>query len=370
MKREIKLSTSETHFEKWPALVAAEGAFGLLILILGIKISSFNVVSFSLIVISCTLFSLFVMHIGVYSFKQNYVRKINQKKKMEKYHEQKREEILLKAGCLCSWQFSSKARILKFDENSYSLLGTKKIYYTFEELQVNSDIKRIINKLEHDKIREIDDEVYSPKLKKWFIVRGRCVDPDIKLNPNQFIGIIFDNTERRNHIKQLEVLSTTDELTGLKNRRFFFEAFQKELNHYTRAHKVFTVAIFDLDFFKKINDTWGHLAGDHVLKSFSNLLIHEVRPYDLVARFGGEEFVVLFPDIDKSSAYRIVKRLKVKLAKRRCSFEGHTIPYTFSCGIGDVSELGLYTEKEFITIIDTRLYEAKHSGRNLIVSGG
>lgn len=370
VKREMKLSSSETHFEKWPLVVIIEGLLGLSAFIVSYKLFNLNVGQLILLLASFSLLALFIMRIAVYSFKKEYLLRLEQKKKTERINEKKRVEIFLKAGCLCSWQFSINARILKFDENSFRMLGTRKIYYTFEELLFNKDIQRILADLENENIRYIDDEVYFPEMNKWFIVRGRCIDSEIKLKPNQFIGIIFDNTERKNHLKQMETLSITDELTGLKNRRFFFESFQKELNHYARLKKVFTVAIFDLDYFKKINDTWGHLAGDYVLKSFSDLIKNEVRPYDLVARFGGEEFVVLFPDITKESACQIVNRIKDKLSREVFLFEGQHINYTFSCGIGDASELGLYTEKEFITIIDTRLYEAKHSGRNLIISGG
>ena len=128
--------------------------------------------------------------------------------------------------------------------------------------------------------------------------------------------------------------------------------------------------MIDLDYFKKINDTFGHLAGDYILKEFSNVLSSEVRPYDIVSRFGGEEFIVLFPDIKKHEAESIINRVKERVVGYNYKFNDQIIPFTFSCGIGDITELGLYTEKEFITIIDTRLYKAKHLGRNLVVSGG
>lgn len=301
--------------------------------------------------------------------KKRLLKEVETKTREIHLKDQKRKDIILEAGRLASWQLSVSAGILKLDHNALRVIGENKIYYTFEELYSIKDLKEIIDSVESGSPQSIDKEVFVPKLGKWFIVRGRVLQSK-GVKPNHYVGVIFDNTERRNYRKKLEHLSTTDELTGLKNRRYFFEHFNREIIHYSRSHSRFTLALFDLDHFKAINDTYGHITGDRVLKHFSNLVYQEVRPYDLVARYGGEEFVVLFPDICKTEASNIVNRIKVRLKENPCIFEDRLISYTFSCGIGDSNELGLCTEKEFVSIIDERLYKAKNSGRNLIITGG
>lgn len=288
----------------------------------------------------------------------------------DKLRATKKSEILLDIGQLCSWQYSIKAGILKFDSSGKNLLGSMKHYYAYEELIRNKDIRRIMKSVLESESTCVDDEIFYPIINKWFIVRGRCIDMDKESEPNQFVGIILDNTERRLILKQMQTLSVTDELTGLKNRRFFFEAFRNELNLYRRSGKMFSIAMIDLDHFKMVNDTYGHPAGDFILKTFSGLLQQGVRPYDLVARIGGEEFVILFPEISKFNAEGIIFRIREKVLESISIFEDSAIDYTFSCGLGDASELELYTEDEFITIIDSRLYKAKDSGRNLVISGG
>jgi len=320
--------------------------------------------------LSIIIFFVFFYRVGVFRYKKHQTKNILINKERELSREKCRVDILLDVGQLCSWQYSVSAGILKFDASGANILGETKSYYTYEELIQNRYLKKILDYIENLDTPVFDEEACFPFVNKWVIIRGRCIGRDIDGRPNQFIGIIIDNTERKQTLKKLEEISVTDELTKLKNRRFFFETFSRELNLYKRNHQVFSVAMLDLDYFKKINDEYGHLAGDYILKKFADLITREVRPYDVVARFGGEEFIIMFPSIDKSEAKKIVNRLKVKVGFLENKFHDQLIKFTFSCGIGDVSEIGQYTEEEFITIIDDRLYKAKHLGRNLIVSGG
>lgn len=282
----------------------------------------------------------------------------------------KRAEVLLEVGNICSWQYSIAAGILRFDTPNTTLLHSNKIYYTYEELSRNRHIRSIIDRVIEKGNSSFDDEIYIPGLKKWFIIRGRMMDMFDTLSHSQYVGVIIDNTERRETLKRLELLSTTDELTGVKNRRSFFEQLRIELNLYKRDQINFSVAMIDLDNFKTINDSFGHQAGDNVLKDFTTIINKNIRPYDTVFRIGGEEFVIIFGNSNQLSAVTVLERIKEELMSHRARYNGLEISYTFSCGVGEAKELNLYTEKELITIIDTRLYKAKESGRNLVISGG
>jgi len=164
-------------------------------------------------------------------------------------------------------------------------------------------------------------------------------------------------------------LSKIDPLSGLFNRRHFNQIAE---NIFSRARRkdagVFCLAIFDLDHFKKVNDTYGHLTGDKVLKEFSDLLSSQVRPTDIVSRFGGEEFVVLMPDHQSSDAFVMCKRVAEVLGNHKFFAENGTKFFvTTSVGIASFQE-----EDQSISMIleraDKNLYLAKKSGRNQIIS--
>ncbi len=241
MKQELRLKKTDTLFEKWPSLVIIEGILGFGLFIIDLIIFDKSIGQIIISLISYFFISLFVLRVGIYIFNKSYKQNQERNKKLKECQCTQRADILLESGQICSWQFSINAGILKLDENSNKILGSQKDYYTFSELSKNKDLKRIMNNLMENNIDSLDDEVFFPYIRKWFIVRGRCIDPSDDFRSKQFIGVIIDNTERRNHLKQVEILSTTDELTGLKNRRYFFEMFNKELNHFTRSQKVFTV---------------------------------------------------------------------------------------------------------------------------------
>ncbi len=370
MNKKFYLIHTKEIFKKYPIYIVVLGLIGLVMFGLGIFLFGSNINQFYVLIIAFSLISISIIKSTIYFYKKMQFVNLTRIQDYELLRERKRAEILLEVGGLCSWQYSTKAGILKFDSSRFKLLGATRNYYTYEELIRNRYLKRILDFVEDSGLTVFDEEAYFPIIKKWVIIRGRCVDTAEDGKPNQFIGIVIDNTERMETLKKIENISVTDELTGLKNRRFFFETFNRELNLYKRSKKEFSVAMIDLDYFKKINDTFGHLAGDFILKEFSNVLSNEVRPYDIVSRFGGEEFIVLFPEINKHEAESIINRVKERVENCNYKFNDKIIPFTFSCGVGDITEIGLYTEKEFITIIDTRLYKAKHLGRNLVVSGG
>lgn len=169
---------------------------------------------------------------------------------------------------------------------------------------------------------------------------------------------------------ELREKTITDPLTGVHNRRYFFEYLGKTVEHARRnPQKCFSVALIDIDHFKKINDSRGHQAGDYILARLAEFLKKSIRPYDLVARYGGEEFIILFKDCVKNESCEVLQRIKDAFYRERFSFLDVPIQVTFSGGIADSREIeqGNGATEELVRIADVRLYKAKEAGRNRLV---
>ncbi len=166
--------------------------------------------------------------------------------------------------------------------------------------------------------------------------------------------------------RRLERMATEDGLTGLHNRRYIDERIQEELQWYRRRGRVFAVAIADIDHFKRINDAFGHKAGDEVLRRLAGMLVPNVRGVDIVSRYGGEEFVVLFPETTRRVAHQICEKLRKLVETCDWGAIADGVSLTMSFGIADCTEGG--TLEEIVERADLRLYHAKRSGRNRVVS--
>ncbi len=160
--------------------------------------------------------------------------------------------------------------------------------------------------------------------------------------------------------------ATTDSLTGLKNRRAFFENGQKYLSLARRYHTELSVILLDIDHFKRINDTYGHHAGDEVLVACANVLLRLTRNEDTVARLGGEEFALLLPDTNRLGAAVLAERIRAAIEKERIMAGGAIIPLTVSIGIASYDTDGTESVDQLVNVADRRLYLAKQHGRNRI----
>lgn len=167
-------------------------------------------------------------------------------------------------------------------------------------------------------------------------------------------------------IKKLIQDSETDSLTGLFNRRTFMNKIGNEAMRFKRSQKPFSLIFADIDFFKKINDTYGHAAGDDILINISNILNTEKREVDQVARWGGEEFLLLLPETSLEGAVQHGNKIRELISAKPIIHEGQEIHVTMSFGVSEYSE-DADIEKT-IDQADQRLYLAKNSGRNKVVS--
>jgi diguanylate cyclase (GGDEF)-like protein len=172
-------------------------------------------------------------------------------------------------------------------------------------------------------------------------------------------------------IIELEMLEETkkkshsDGLTGLFNRRYFDEALQGEMNRVQRYNGCFSVFFIDLDNFKKLNDTYGHQAGDLTLKVVADILQTMKRTEDTACRYGGEELVLILPETEKMNALVIAERIRKKVEEAGLEFEGKTFNVTLSGGIASYPGDGKEAH-ELVHAADVALYQAKESGRNRI----
>ncbi|WP_187181990.1 sensor domain-containing diguanylate cyclase [Rhizobium sp. WL3] len=164
----------------------------------------------------------------------------------------------------------------------------------------------------------------------------------------------------------LQLLADTDGLTGLLNRRAFLPFAEDAWNYHKRYDRPFSILMFDIDHFKRINDTYGHAAGDDVIRKMGEIISAGIRATDKVARFGGEEFVVLLRETDETSASMMANRLREQIARTVVIAGEHRISFTTSvgCALGSSAARDL---EDVIHLADTALYAAKSGGRNRVV---
>jgi diguanylate cyclase (GGDEF)-like protein/PAS domain S-box-containing protein len=176
-------------------------------------------------------------------------------------------------------------------------------------------------------------------------------------------GSLVDITERRRAVDQLQQLATRDPLTGIANRRFFFAQAEEIFQRSIQPPFELAVLMIDLDHFKQINDTYGHLAGDAILRESSSRFQSGLRTCDLLGRYGGEEFAVLLHRTDRDQTVQIAARLHAAIGDRPYHYQGESIRVTVSIGIAflDPSVTSL---EVLLGRADQALYKAKKSGRN------
>lgn len=164
--------------------------------------------------------------------------------------------------------------------------------------------------------------------------------------------------------KQLQSLSRTDGLTGLYNRSFWQECLEKEFNRFARLHETSSVIMLDIDHFKKVNDTYGHQAGDLVIRTIAQTLQQYVRKTDITGRYGGEEYVALLVGTRGENAIIFAERLREAVAATLMPYDEHNLTVTISLGIAEVS-FEQDSALSWLEQADQALYQSKQRGRNM-----
>jgi diguanylate cyclase (GGDEF)-like protein len=180
--------------------------------------------------------------------------------------------------------------------------------------------------------------------------------------PEEFFCRISQNLDTLDRIKALRRAARRDYLTGMYNRRFFFESAGPIFANAARSGSDLMVAMIDIDHFKSVNDTYGHDMGDEVLKSVAETLTGLVRETDIIARFGGEEFCLLAPAVSVENVPGFLEKIRDRVSK--LSFQDGAFSITVSIGATSLMNSAL---ESMITQSDQMLYQAKESGRNRVV---
>lgn len=166
--------------------------------------------------------------------------------------------------------------------------------------------------------------------------------------------------------EKLNSIVIREELTGLYNRSYIRQRLQEEFYRSGRYNHPLSLLMIDLDGFKAINDKYGHTIGDHVLRSFANLIKEEIRQSDIAARYGGEEFLIIMPETSNQEAFCAAERLRQKVSSCRFkvdSLKDKTIQLTISIGVCSFPQYGRNPD-ELISLADVAMYKAKQNGKN------
>lgn len=246
---------------------------------------------------------------------------------------------------------------------------------TFMDMDVKIGVRNdevILQNILNKAIKTLDEETKNNIINKWLtIVKDKTFNMVLFIKIFSivfliFISIILFIIIRSNRSlslvnKELEILSTTDKLTQINNRSKIDEIIQQEIDLSQRYNNDLCLIMADIDFFKKINDNYGHIRGDSVLKEFSTILSQNIRKTDFIGRWGGEEFMIVCPQTNKEHTFRLAEKLR-KLVES----------YNFKKSIKITSSFGIYqyqqgdSLKTCIKHVDDALYEAKNSNRNCV----
>lgn len=183
-----------------------------------------------------------------------------------------------------------------------------------------------------------------------------------------------DVTEQRRYERLLFEQTFRDGLTGLFNKKALSSILKDELERTNRYNRPVTVLMLDIDFFKRLNDTYGHLAGDVVLIGVSKMILENIRSIDKAVRWGGEEFIIVLPETKVDDAMLFAERLRSNIESSTFKVENdkdnpHNLKCTVSIGVAGSNEFGK-SEEAIISAADSALYEAKQTGRNRVVRKG
>lgn len=311
------------------------------------------------------------------------IRNINKIKEIEFQleKERKRLENIIDSNNIGTWEWNVQTGETIFNERWAEIVG-----YTLDELKpINidtwlkfihpEDVEKSTNTLNAHFRGESNQYECEVRMKHkkgnwvWVLDKGKALSFTPKGEALIMFGTHTDITERKAFEREIIEISIRDPLTNIYNRRHIFSRLNEIKAKYERDKMDFSIAILDIDYFKRVNDNCGHLAGDFVLQEFTKIIGKNIRPFDLLGRFGGEEFIIIMLNCQKDTAsLRIEDILKI-IRNTNFIYRNQRINFTFSAGISDScdKEFENLNLDRLIDSADKKLYLAKKLGRNRIV---
>jgi two-component system cell cycle response regulator len=186
----------------------------------------------------------------------------------------------------------------------------------------------------------------------------------LKVGPTIMKFLSGADAEAKYH-EEIYRMTIVDGLTQIHNKRYLYEALEREVLRARRHERPLTVVMFDIDFFKRINDQYGHLAGDYVLRELARVVQGRIRRDEVFARYGGEEFVIVLPETPLEGGVSLAQNLRARVAEHTFVFQGERIAVTVSIGCAELSPNDK-SATDLVQRADEKLYEAKRGGRNRV----
>jgi two-component system cell cycle response regulator len=186
----------------------------------------------------------------------------------------------------------------------------------------------------------------------------------LKVGPTILKFLSGADAEAKYH-EEIYRMTIVDGLTQIHNKRYLYEALEREVLRARRHGRPLSILMFDIDFFKRVNDQYGHLAGDYVLRELARVVQGRIRRDEVFARYGGEEFVIALPETPLEGGVSLAQNLRARVAEHTFVFQGERIPVTVSIGAAVLSPDDK-TATELVQRADEKLYEAKRGGRNRV----
>ncbi len=231
-----------------------------------------------------------------------------------------------------------------------------------------NDLKKMLDAGANDFLRKpFLFEEFSARIKAHLRTKNYFDEVQSKVGEEEKLNMrLVEVNERINDLnKKLEDMAITDYLTKIYNRRYSIEYLEKEIQRCERYNTTFSIIMFDIDYFKKVNDTYGHLAGDEILKKFTEIILNNTRKSDILGRFGGEEFLLILPNAKLKQAMTLGEKLRQAIQEKVFKIKNNEINITISQGVAQYKKNDI--TESVIRRADEALFKAKSSGRNKVM---